>query len=534
MENKGYLSIVLHAHLPYVRHPEYDDFIEERWLFEAITETYLPLIEMFKRLREEGVKFRLTMSVTPTLINMLRDSLLQDRYIKHLDKLIELAEKEIQRNKDDLKLSRLSKMYLDAFRRSKDVFLNRYNKNILNAFKEYQDAGFLELITCGATHGFMPLMIDREAIKAQIKVGVDTYKEAFGRDPKGIWLPECGYKPGVDDILKEAGIRYFLVDTHGVLFAEPRPRYGVYSSYFCASGVAVFGRDVESSKSVWSAAEGYPGDSYYRDFYRDVGFDLDYDYVKSYINSDGSRGNTGMKYYRITGETLQKELYDPNKAKEKAAEHAGNFMFNREKQVEYLSTFMDRKPIIVAPYDAELFGHWWFEGPIFLEFLIKKIHYDQNNIKLVTPTDYLGEYSKNQVLKPSFSSWGYKGYSEFWLNGSNDWVYRHLHKAAGRMKVIAAENVEAAGLKKRALNQMARELLLAQSSDWAFIIKTATHVEYAQKRIKEHIFRFNRLYEEVKSDTIEEIYLEVLERRDNVFPNIDFKIYLESKAEIRT
>ncbi len=521
---------MLHAHLPYVRHPEYDEFIEERWLFEAITETYIPLVEMFKRLKEEGVKFRLTISVTPTLISMLRDSLLQDRYVKHLDSLIELAEKEIKRNEHDLKLRELSYMYLEAFRRSKDVFVNLYNRNILNAFKEYQDAGFLELITCGATHGFMPLMIDRESVKAQVRVGVDIYKEVFGRAPKGIWLPECGYSPGVDDILKEEGIRYFLVDTHGVLFAQPRPRYGVYSSYFCASGVAVFGRDVESSKSVWSAAEGYPGDHYYRDFYRDIGFDLDYDYVKPYINPDGSRGNTGMKYYRITGETSDKSLYDPKKAREKAAEHAGNFMFNREKQVEYLSTFMDRKPIIVAPYDAELFGHWWFEGPIFLEFLIKKIHYDQNNIKLKTPMDYLREYPRNQILKPSLSSWGWKGYNEFWLNGSNDWIYRHLHKAVERMKAIAAQNAEATGLAKRALNQMARELLLAQSSDWAFIMKTATHVEYAQKRIKEHIFRFNRLYEEVKNGNIEETYLDVLERRDNIFPNIDFKNYLEPKV----
>ena len=531
MENKGYLSIVLHAHLPYVRHPEYDEFIEERWLFEAITETYIPLIEMFRRLRDEGVGFRLTMSVTPTLISMLRDSMLQDRYLKHLDKSIELAQKELQRNKGNFEVKRLSEMYLDAFRRSKDIFLNRYNKNILDAFKEYQDAGFLELITCGATHGFMPLMVNRESVKAQVRVGVGVYEEAFGRRPEGIWLPECGYKPYDDEILKEEGIKYFLVDTHGVLFADPRPGYGVYSGYFCKSGVAVFGRDVESSKSVWSAAEGCPGDHYYRDFYRDVGFDLDYDYVKPYINPDGSRGNTGMKYYRITGETLQKELYDPDKAREKAAEHAGNFMFNREKQVEYLSTFMDRKPIIVAPYDAELFGHWWFEGPIFLEFLIKKIHHDQKTMKLITPMDYLREYPKNQVLRPSFSSWGYKGYSEFWLNGSNDWVYRHLHKAAGRMKVLAAKNRGVAGLRRRALNQMARELLLAQSSDWAFIIKTATHVEYAQKRIKEHVFRFNRLHEEVESDTIDETYLEVLERRDNLFPNIDFEVYIEASEE---
>ncbi|MDD5614100.1 MAG: DUF1957 domain-containing protein [Candidatus Omnitrophica bacterium] len=530
MKEKGYLSIVLHAHLPYVRHPEYDDFIEERWLFEAITETYIPLIEMFRRLRNEGVNFRITMSITPTLANMLKDELLQDRYLKHIEKLIELAEKEVNRTQNS-PFNRLARMYCDEFKRARHVFAGEYNRNILNAFKEYQDAGFLEIITCGATHGFMPLMIDPESVKAQVRVGVQTYQEVFGKKPSGIWLPECGYKPYDDKILKEEGIKYFLVDTHGILFAHPRPRYGVYSSYFCSSGVAVFGRDVESSKSVWSAAEGYPGDYYYREFYRDVGFDLDYEYVRPYINPDGSRGNTGIKYYRITGSTPHKEPYDIDRARDKTSEHAGNFMFNRQKQVEYLANFMDRKPIIVAPYDAELFGHWWFEGPMFLEFLIKKIHYDQSDIKLISPVDYLKKYPRNQILKPSFSSWGWKGYSEFWLNGANDWVYRHLHKAAQRMKKLALENRGAAGLRRRALNQMARELLLAQSSDWAFIMKTATHVEYAQRRVKEHIFRFNRLYSEVVNNNIDEIYLDVLEKRDNLFANIDFEVYAMSVGE---
>ncbi|HEO63766.1 MAG TPA: DUF1957 domain-containing protein [Candidatus Omnitrophica bacterium] len=530
MKEKGYLSIVLHAHLPYVRHPEYDEFIEERWLFEAITETYIPLIEMFRRLRNEGVSFRLTMSITPTLANMLKDELLQDRYLKHIEKLIELAEKEIGRTQNS-PFNRLARMYCDEFKRARHVFADEYNRNILNAFKEYQDAGFLEIITCGATHGFMPLMINPESVKAQVRVGIQTYQEVFGKKPSGIWLPECGYRPYDDKILKKEGIKYFLVDTHGILFAHPRPRYGVYSSYFCSSGVAVFGRDVESSKSVWSAAEGYPGDYYYREFYRDVGFDLDYEYVRPYINPDGSRGNTGIKYYRITGNAPHKEPYDVDRARDKAAEHAGNFMFNRQKQVEYLANFMDRKPIIVAPYDAELFGHWWFEGPMFLEFLIKKIYYDQSDIKLISPVDYLKKYPRNQILKPSFSSWGWKGYSEFWLNGANDWVYRHLHKAAQRMKKLALENRGATGLRKRALNQMARELLLAQSSDWTFIMKTATHIEYAQRRVKEHIFRFNRLYSEVVNNNIDEIYLDVLEKRDNLFANIDFEVYAMSAGE---
>jgi 1,4-alpha-glucan branching enzyme len=265
---------------------------------------------------------------------------------------------------------------------------------------------------------------------------------------------------------------------------------------------------MESSKSVWSSIDGYPGDYNYRDFYRDVGYDLDYEYIKPYINPDGTRVNTGIKYYKITGQTDYKLPYDVDKAREKAAEHAGNFIFNREKQIEYLSSIMDRKPIIISPYDAELFGHWWFEGPEWLEYLIRKINFDQDTIKLITPNDYLSIYRRNQVITPSISSWGWKGYSEVWLEGSNDWIYRHLHKAVERMMEMAVKFAETKEqIKIRALNQMARELLLAQSSDWAFIMKTGTFVTYAHNRIRSHIYRFTRLYEELNNGKIVESWL---------------------------
>ncbi len=533
MEEKGYLAIVLHAHLPYVRHPEYEEFLEERWLFEAITETYIPLIEMFQRLISDGVSFRMTLSISPTLACMLEDSLLQERYLKHINKLIELAEKEIDRTRWMPEFNRLALMYYHRFTRAKKLFEEKYNRNLLMAFKEFQDKGFLEIITCAGTHGYLPLMIHKASVKAQVRAGVNTYRRIFGTSPKGMWLPECGYNPGDDWILKEEGIKYFLVDTHGILFAVPRPRYGVYSSYFCKSGIAVFGRDTESSKSVWSAIEGYPGDYDYREFYRDIGWDLDYEYVKPYINPDGSRGNTGIKYYRITGKTHNKLPYDPDRAREKAAIHAGNFMFNREKQIEYLYSVMDRKPIIVAPYDAELFGHWWFEGPEFLEFLCRKVCYDQKTFKLITCSDYLKIYPRNQVLTPAMSSWGWKGYSEVWLSGCNDWIYRHYHKAVERMVEAARKFSSANGVMERALNQMARELLLAQASDWAFIMKTGSHVSYANKRVTEHIFRFTKLWQQVNNGSIDEKYLSYLEYKDNVFPDMNFRIYLEEKEAVR-
>ncbi len=519
---QGYLCLVLHAHLPFVRHPEYDFYLEEQWLFEAISETYIPLIWMFKRLERENVHFRLTMSLTPPLISMLMDDHLQDKYLKRLELLIELSHKEVERTRWQPEFQRLAVMYLNRFCQAKDTFLE-YGKNIVNAFKEYQDKGYLEIITCGATHGFFPLMETTKAsVRAQVGVAVDLHTKVFGRSPKGIWLPECGYHPGHDEILREYGIRFFFVESHGILHGTPRPKYGVYAPVYTRSGVAAFGRDMESSKQVWSAVEGYPGDYWYRDFYRDIGYDLEFDYIKPYIQPNGLRMHTGIKYYRITGKTDDKDVYNPDIAMQKAAEHAGNFMFNREKQVEYLASIMDRKPIIVAPYDAELFGHWWFEGPLWLEFLFKKIHYDQKTIKTITPSEYLAEYPRNQVVTPSFSSWGWKGYCEVWLDGSNDWIYKHLHKASERMTELVKEYGQYGDpLVQRALKQALRELLLAQSSDWAFIMHTGTHVEYAVNRTKEHLLNFIELYESIKSGTIDEEKLKKMEEKNNLFPDIN-------------
>lgn len=526
---KGYLALVLHAHLPYIRHPEADQYLEETWLFEAITETYIPLIKVFEGLIRDGVPFRITMSFTPTLASMLLDPLLQERYTRHIDRLIELAEKEVVRTRTCPEFHRNALMYRELFYDARHTFKDRYNCNILRAFREFSDAGYIEIITSGATHGYFPLMeIYPEAVRAQVKTAVAFHEKTFGRRPLGFWLPECGYQPGHDQILKEEDIRYFFTDAHGVLFASPRPKYGVFAPIYCKSGVAAFGRDMESSKQVWSAQEGYPGDYDYREFYRDIGYDLDYDYIRPYINRDGTRTATGIKYYRITGKTHDKQPYDMERARERAAVHAGNFMFNRERQIEYLASVMDRKPIVVAPYDAELFGHWWFEGPWWLDFLIRKSAYDQKVFKLVTPSDYLEIYKRNQVSTPSLSSWGYKGYNEVWLEGSNDWIYPHLHMAAERMIDLATKMPDAEGLTRRALNQAARELLLAQSSDWAFIMKTGTMVSYAVKRTKDHVGRFNRLYEAITSNSIDESWLSQVEAKDNIFPDIDYRSYVKT------
>jgi 1,4-alpha-glucan branching enzyme len=523
---KGYLSFILHAHLPYVRHPEHAEFLEEQWFFEGMTETYIPLLIMCEQLVRDNIDFRFTISLTPPLMSMMTDGLLQDRYQRYLRKMIELAEKEMQRIRYDHAFRATAEMYHQKLYHAKHIFEDRWCRNLVAGFKHFQDMGKIEVMTCGATHGFLPLLrISSEAIRAQISVACDLYERHMGRKPKGIWLPECGFFPGLDNFLAEKDIRFFIVDSHGMLHADSRPKYGIYAPLFCPTGLAAFGRDYESSKQVWSAKEGYPGDYNYRDFYRDIGFDLNLEYVRPYIHPDGIRIMTGFKYHRITGHTDHKLPYNPHRAQECAASHASNFLFNRQRQSEHLFPLMGKPPIIIAPYDAELFGHWWYEGVDWLNYVIRKTACDQKEVKLATPWEYLCWHPKNQMATPSESSWGNKGYAEVWCNHTNDWIYRHLHEMAFRMTELARAYPTPDDNLRRALNQMARELLLAQSSDWAFIMNSGTMVEYAVKRTKEHIWRFTKLYEDIKNYRLDMNFVAEMEWKDNIFPEIDYRVY---------
>lgn len=540
--HKGYLCIILHAHLPYIRHPEHDYFLEENWLYEAITETYIPLLDMLERLINDGIDFRITLSLSPTLIEMFNDDLLRARYKRYIERLIELSEKELYRTKGDIHFEPIVKMYHQRFKRIQYLFESVYVKDLPSAFRALQDTGNIEIITSAATHAFLPnLFMYPQAIRAQCKIAVSHYWNHFHTYPKGIWLPECGYMPGIEKYIQEEGIKFFFLDTHGILHGTPLPPYGVYAPIECPAGVIAFGRDVETSKQVWSSIGGYPGDFDYRDFYRDIGFDLDLEYIKPYIHPDGIRTYTGLKYYRITGKTDVKEPYCIETAHEKASEHARDFVSKRELQIRFLSETVQARqtnlmPVVTATYDAELFGHWWFEGPEWLDSLFREIHSVRRNFKTITPSEYLGLHAGRpaslQVCQPSLSSWGYRGFNEFWLNRSNDYIYRHIHKAVERMIYLAdrfsAPSIHHSStplLLKRALNQAARELLLAQQSDWAFMMKAGTATRYAEKRFQEHIMRFTALYQSIIAEHISEEWLNEIEDKDRIFQDIDYRVY---------
>ncbi|HEY4000035.1 MAG TPA: hypothetical protein VGO93_14265, partial [Candidatus Xenobia bacterium] len=353
----GWLIFHLHAHMPFL--PGRINYgttgfwrpggYPEEWYHEAVRSTYIPLIETFDRLMGEGVDFKMSMDISPTVTAMMRSPVHQDEFLHYIEKLIMLARAEVERTRrEEPWYQAAAAMHLADFRRCKDVFLS-YNKDLTQAFRRFQDGGVLEISTCAATHGFLPLWTeDPGAIRAQIRTAVQDYESIFGRHPAGIWIPECAYTPGVEQVLQSEGLRYFFSETETINRADAHAEWQWHAPvYVRGSDMTVFARDYETGRIVWSADEGYPGDP---------------DYLEFHI-----RGGP-FKYNRITDRKTGrwKQPYNPEWARAKAAQHAQHFLDNRNFRFSWLHDHWWKKPLSVACYDAELFGHHWYEGPMFL------------------------------------------------------------------------------------------------------------------------------------------------------------------------
>ncbi len=534
---KGYLMFLLHAHLPYVRHPEYERFLEERWFFEAVTETYIPLIKFFDRLRDEQVPFKLTMSISPTLANMMEDPLLRERCVNHLEMLIRLAEQECDRTRDWHDVNFLARMYKRLFEEARDTFVDRCGTRLVTALREHAEAGNLELITCAGTHGFLPLLSSEpHTVRAQVFAAADEHERIFGSRPCGMWVPECAYYPGLDAVLAEAGIRYFMVDSHAMENATPRPVFDVNAPVYCPSGVAAFARHPTTSKLVWSSRVGYPADFDYREYYRDIGYELDDHYLDPFRYAKGIRAPTGIKYHRITGPGDDKHLYNPDWGAAAAHRHAQDFVNRCRDHAYHSGNHMPFPSVIVSPYDAELFGHWWFEGPQWLYHVLRELS-GCCDLALGTPGEYLADHPIQQKATPSASSWGRKGYHEHWVNPKTEWIWRPLHEAGARMRKTVERHAAhtPTNLEDRVLRQAGRELFLAQSSDWPFMITNGHSAEYGQRRICDHLNRFHDLLDgldrqENDHQPIDQSRLEALEHTDAIFPELDYRLFAPACA----
>jgi len=549
---KGAFTFVLHSHLPYVRRAGRWPHGEEM-LHEAMAETYIPLLNALFELKEEGCEPRLTIGLTPILLEQMSDSDVLDHFELYLLERLALVEADIKRHKenDDGHLLYLAEFYRGWYQNVLASFSDRYGRDLVAAFRRLQEGGNLDMLTSAATHGYLPLMERNSTIHAQIQVGIETYQQHLGCAPRGIWLPECGYrpafvqngveKPGLEDFLAESGLGYFFTDTHVILGgrlvgkvagdvvgpygglperklvvrADERPeaeqRTTMRPYYVRAADVAVYGREERTGLQVWSAAHGYPGDFLYREFHR-------------------KDAHSGLQYWRITGAQAdlgQKALYDPHPATNQVQMHADHFVHLVEDEVGNYYDAAKQPGIVVSAYDTELFGHWWFEGVGWLKEVLRRLD-KHETVELTTAGDYLEAYPPEQVVTLPESSWGEGGGHWTWMNPDTEWMWPLVHDAELRMERLVASHPSVKGRMRDVLNQAARELLLLESSDWPFLISTGQAKEYASGRFQRHLARFHHLAAIADSEVVTDAHQHLLESiaaLDNPFPTIDYRVF---------
>jgi 1,4-alpha-glucan branching enzyme len=526
----GHFVLMLHAHLPFVRHPEHAFFLEEDWLFEAVADCYLPLLDLLDGHARDGVRAPFSMSVSPTLATMLTDDLLRQRTARYLGLRRQLAELDASRRTPGDPFRQASDFYVERTRRQARQYED-LGRDPCAALRRHAQEGRLELCTCAATHGLFPWLGDEGAIRAQLWHAVRNHARVFGREPLGVWMPECGVVPGAAKLLGEQDLRFTFVETHAALLADPPPAAGCYEPFYGDRGVAFFARDPACARQVWSADQGYPGDPSYREFYRDLGWDLPLDVVKPFIQATGARKNTGLKLHRVTGKVDlgQKQPYDPQVAASRAREHARHFVEGRVETARAVAEVVGAPPVVVAPFDAELFGHWWFEGPLFLDHALRLLASTDGAPRPTTPPLYLRAHPTHPVAVPASSTWGDGGYLRVWCQEGVEWIPRAAREALCHFRqAVDPDAARMDGWRGRVARQAARELLLAQSSDWPFLVKGGDG--YARARPTTHLSRFWRLMRMWERpvavlDPEEERDLSLVEARDNVFPEADRGVF---------
>lgn len=561
---RGRLVFVLHSHLPYViSHGKWPHGMD--WLNEAAAETYMPILQVMEKLIAEDISPKITIGITPILTEMLADEAFKDEFTGYLQTKIDAAARdaeEFYRTSDPR--HDLARLWETFYSTMLDYFMNALGRDIPGAFKRLQDDGHIEIITCAATHGYLPLLAEDTAVQAQIKLGVDTYKKHYGCQPKGIWLPECAYRPayewtppvggfggprprkGVESFLSENGIRYFIVDTHllkggktqGVYIdrfdalkqlwknfesqyhpAEEDTAKTPHKLYYVAGAegkapVAFFTRDEETGVQVWSGEHGYPGDGAYLDFHK-----------KHFPG--------GHRYWRVTSaksDLADKQIYDPDAVHARIRENALHFK-NLVRDLCRADGEIDgRPPMICAPYDAELYGHWWFEGPRWLYAVLKEVSLDPE-IETATMGECYGETPPVEVVSLPEGSWGQGGFHWIWLNDWTTWTWKHVYEDERLMREAAAKYAARADEPlAELLRQLARELVLLESSDWQFLISTWSARDYAEMRFTQHHEDFTYILGLVEKaaageplSAAEQEKFAVIAQRDKVFGNIEPK-----------
>jgi 1,4-alpha-glucan branching enzyme len=572
----GFLALTLHAHLPWVvHHGTWPHGIE--WLVEAAAETYLPLLRVLRSLERDGVPANFNINLSPVLLEQLAHPYFIAEFPKYLTRKIVAAREDeayfIQSG--DAHLAETARFWGRFFSTALADF-EALGGDIVKGFRQFNDSGQVEILTCGATHGYLPLLGTDESVRAQIRTAVLAHRRHLGRNPRGIWIPECGYRPagfwnypvtsagedkapagferiGVEQALSESNLEYFFVDTHLVeqsrripspygpwnshLPRDPqlekatqRPQRSVYQPYYVDGpydkrfAISVFPRDPSTGLQVWSGDTGYPGDANYLDFHK-------------------KRFPGGHRYWQVTGANVDmadKDLYWPRQAAERAKEHASHFVSLVYDSLQ--SSFNEQiPPVLCSPFDAELFGHWWFEGPIWLEAVCRILHDHDTGIVPITCSQYLDRYPRASYIAMPEGSWGAEGSHQVWLNPETSWTYTHTYPAELYTREVCTEGKwRESALGKRIVQQMCRELLLMESSDWQFLITTGAARDYGEMRFLTHNDQFLELrtiWEAFLHDGLLNEHmtkrLGEIEKRDSIFLDIDPEFWALGAADVR-
>lgn len=500
---------------------------EEHCFFEALSDTYLPLLEVFDRLEKDHIPFRLGISFSPLLCYMLQDESLLRHYLEHVDKQIEFGVREMERTENDPGLHALARFYYDRAVDKRILFTERYEKNVLNVFNYYQKKGRIEILTTAATHAFLPFYTGYpEAVQAQIEVALSSFRHTFGKIPHGFWLPELGWSPELDAYLRAYSFNYTIADTHAGILRNPETSLGSFYPVKTPSQTLVLFRDFRASRDIQDPETGYRFSPVYRDSRADVGFELPADMLAPFLNAHLGRVRTGYVYHTNGGRGQKKQVYDSAQAARMVREQALAFLDARFSALSKAGKLGGGAPVSLCAWDADTFGRFWYEGSRFLEALFREAAARQD-LCFLTPGEYFCKQDRHDIpaLMPEFSSWGFNGYAESWLDASNDWMYPHVMRSLERMLELAERFPNDTGLKERALNQAAREILLAQSSDWPHMLYKQEHSGYARNQIEMALRNFTTIYEALGSNYISTEWLTNLERRHNFFPNINYRVF---------
>ncbi len=529
--SKNSLAIILNASQEYVMEISRDSGEQNTMLFSAISQTYLPLLDMLSRLEEDQVPCKIGLVLPSSLCTLLADPRLQKLYIDHLDRRIALGESECKRLSSDAVLLEQAMRCLNRAKKDRSDFTETYNQDILGALKTWAKKGFLELIPTAATGAFLSHYADMtEVLNAQIETGLYAQRQFFGDTGEGFFLPYQAYSTGIEKVLRAYGVTYTVLDARALLFSKDGAQCGIFSPVRTGNSLVIFGSDPFCEEEI-SGEEGYSKNAVYLSEHFDIGFDLDSSDLKSFSMPDEKRLPTLYRYW-ANAEGQERVVYDEEKAKAQAERDAETFvqkrmelLLNAEKS---MSSSGEQSPLLVCTIPAELIGQRWNEGIFWLESLIRKVEASQS-VELSFCKNHVQNQFELPKIRPYPCASSGSGYGENFLDSSNSWMTRYVRKASERMVDLAERFPSETGLKARLLNIAAREVLLAQSCEWQRMVSEGILPDEAASQFKEHILAFTVVFDSLASNTVSTEWLTRIEKEHAIFPWINYRIFSRKK-----